>query len=101
MTHHIISLGAGLQSTTMLLMACHAELTPKPSAAIFADTGWEREQTYKTVDFLTAYAANYDIPVITVQAGNIREESLHPEALQASPSAFHRRRRHATEAMHL
>lgn len=35
---HGISLGAGVQSSTMALMAAHGELTPMPDAAIFADT---------------------------------------------------------------
>ena len=36
---NILSLGAGVQSTTMALMAKHGELTPMPDYAIFADTG--------------------------------------------------------------
>ena len=35
---NIISLGAGVQSSTMALMAAHGELTPQPDYAIFADT---------------------------------------------------------------
>jgi hypothetical protein len=38
---HVISLGAGVQSTTMALMAAHGEITPMPDCAIFADTGAE------------------------------------------------------------
>ena len=36
----ILSLGAGVQSSTMALMAEHGELET-PDCAIFADTGWE------------------------------------------------------------
>lgn len=35
-----LSLGAGVQSTTMALMAAHGEIGPMPDCAIFADTGW-------------------------------------------------------------
>jgi hypothetical protein len=35
----ILSLGAGVQSTTLLLMALHGELEQIPNCAIFADTG--------------------------------------------------------------
>lgn len=35
---NIISLGAGVQSTTMALMAAHGEIEPMPDCAIFADT---------------------------------------------------------------
>ncbi|MEM8488288.1 MAG: hypothetical protein AAF564_22255 [Bacteroidota bacterium] len=45
----IISLGAGVQSTTMALMAAHGELTPMPDCAIFADTGAEPDYVYQTV----------------------------------------------------
>ncbi len=38
---HIISLGAGVQSSTMALMAAAGEITPMPVAAVFADTGDE------------------------------------------------------------
>ena len=36
----ILSLGAGVQSTVLALMACDGTL-PGLDAAIFADTGWE------------------------------------------------------------
>ena len=36
----ILSLGAGVQSTTLALMAAHGEVEA-PDCAIFADTGWE------------------------------------------------------------
>lgn len=44
---HIISLGAGVQSSTMALMAAHGEITPMPVAAIFADTGDEPQAVYQ------------------------------------------------------
>ena len=44
---NIISLGAGVQSSTMALMAAHGEITPMPDGAIFADTGWEPQVVYE------------------------------------------------------
>jgi len=41
----ILSLGAGVQSTAMILMAARGALAPMPDCAIFADTepqGWAR-----------------------------------------------------------
>jgi hypothetical protein len=35
----ILSLGAGVQSTTLALMAAHGEIGPMPDCAIFADAG--------------------------------------------------------------
>ena len=47
----IISLGAGVQSTTLALLAHHKEIEP-PDYAVFADTGWEPEAVYKHLDWL-------------------------------------------------
>lgn len=48
----VISLGAGVQSTTMALMAAHCEIGPMPDCAIFADTGWEPAHVYQHLDWL-------------------------------------------------
>lgn len=49
---HIISLGAGVQSSTMALMAAAGEITPMPAAAIFADTASEPRKVYEWLDWL-------------------------------------------------
>jgi len=41
----VLSLGAGIQSSTVLLMSLAGEL-PRLDAAIFADTGWEPAAVY-------------------------------------------------------
>jgi 3'-phosphoadenosine 5'-phosphosulfate sulfotransferase (PAPS reductase)/FAD synthetase len=44
----VISLGAGVQSTTLLLLAHRGELPGGPvDYAIFADTGWEPAGVYR------------------------------------------------------
>ena len=48
----ILSLGAGVQSSTLALMAAAGEITPMPDIAIFADTGWESAVVYKWLAFL-------------------------------------------------
>ena len=50
---HIISLGAGVQSSTMALMAAHGEITPMPTCAVFADTGDEPSEVYEWLAWLT------------------------------------------------
>lgn len=50
---HILSLGAGVQSSCMALMAAHGELSPMPIAAVFADTGDEPRAVYEWLDWLT------------------------------------------------
>jgi hypothetical protein len=49
---HIISLGAGVQSSTMALMAAHGEITPMPKCAIFADTQAEPQSVYRWLEWL-------------------------------------------------
>jgi hypothetical protein len=49
---NIISLGAGVQSSTMALMAAHGEITPMPDCAIFADTGDEPDAVYTWLNWL-------------------------------------------------
>ena len=49
---HILSLGAGVQSSTMALMAKHGEITPMPECAIFSDTGAEPQSVYDYLDWL-------------------------------------------------
>ncbi len=68
---HIISLGAGVQSSAMALMAANGEITPMPQLAIFADTGWESEQTYQWLHWLEK---QLPYPVVKVSAGNIRND---------------------------
>lgn len=67
----IISLGAGVQSSTMALMAAHGEITPMPDAAIFADTGAEPKLVYEWLDWLEQ---QLPFPVHRVSAGNIRDD---------------------------
>jgi hypothetical protein len=69
----VISLGAGVQSTTMALMAAHGEITPMPDCAIFADTGWEPKAVY---DHLDALKEMLPFPVHVVSAGDLRADAL-------------------------
>jgi hypothetical protein len=48
----VISLGAGVQSTTLVLMAAHGEIGPMPDCAIFADTGEEPDAIYDHLRWL-------------------------------------------------
>jgi hypothetical protein len=55
-TMRLLSLGAGVQSTTLLLMALDGTL-PGLDYAIFADTGWEPQRVYDHLGLITAKAA--------------------------------------------
>jgi len=71
----ILSLGAGVQSSVMALMAAHGEITPMPDAAIFADTGWEPAAVYEHLSWLETVLHNH-FPVYRVSKGNIREDAI-------------------------
>ena len=71
--NHIISLGAGVQSSTMALMAAHGEITPMPTAAIFADTQSEPQSVYQWLNWLEQ---QLPFPVIKVTKGNLLEYAV-------------------------
>jgi hypothetical protein len=79
---HIISLGAGVQSTTMALMAAHGEITPMPDCAIFADTQWEPRTVYEHLRWLMSPNV-LPFPVHIVTAGNIRADLLRRHSERA------------------
>jgi 3'-phosphoadenosine 5'-phosphosulfate sulfotransferase (PAPS reductase)/FAD synthetase len=87
-TLRILSLGAGVQSTTVLMLAAEGRL-PKLDAAIFADTGWEPAAVYTHFDRLVREVAQpAGIPVYRVSEGNIRADALDPEHRFASMPLF-------------
>lgn len=63
---HIISLGAGVQSSTMALMAARGEITPMPTVAIFADTGAEPA---RVMEYLAWLETQLPFPVHRVMKG--------------------------------
>lgn len=71
----VLSLGAGVQSTTLLLMAIEGEIE-RPDHAIYADTQWEPQAVYRHLDWLEARAAEVGIPIERVTAGDIRADML-------------------------
>ncbi len=73
-TRVVISLGAGVQSTVMALMAEKGIIGPKPDAAIFADTGWEPEGVYEHLAWLETQLS---FPVHRVNRGNIRSDAVN------------------------
>lgn len=74
----ILSLGGGVQSSTLFLMALHGEFGEDiPEIAIFADTQWEQKHVLAQVDFLqNVRVPGRHIPIHVVTAGNVREASV-------------------------
>lgn len=48
----VISLGGGVQSSVMALMAAEGAIKPMPDFAVFADTGWEPAGVYRHLHWL-------------------------------------------------
>lgn len=68
----ILSLCAGVQSSTLALMAEHGEIE-RPDCAIFADTQSEPDQVMEWLDFLEN---KLSFPVYRVTKGNLYKDSL-------------------------
>lgn len=79
-----LSLGAGVQSTTLALLA-EEGILPRPDVAIFADTGWEPADVYAHLDRLEAALS---FPVLRVSNGNLRQDAIDPAHRYASVPYF-------------
>ena len=69
----VISLGVGVQSSTMLLMAAKGEL-PNVDCAIFADTGYEPKSVYNYLNLLKKIVK---FPIYQVSKGNIKDDIIN------------------------
>ena len=69
----VISLGGGVQSSVMALMASDGAFGAHPDCAIFADTHWEPPSIYSHLDWL---AERFSFPLYMVDNGrNLREDA--------------------------
>ena len=82
---HIINLGAGVQSSTMALMAAKGEITPMPDCAIFADTQAEPDSVYEWLEWLEK---ELPFPVYRVTKGSLTEKSLTPAIATAKAKNY-------------
>lgn len=69
----VLSLGGGVQSSTLAEMACDGTLGPL-RAIVFADTGGELPETYNHLDYLRGRAEQAGIEFLHVTAGNLRTD---------------------------
>lgn len=73
---NILSLGAGVQSSTVLLMSCRGIL-PRLDGAIFADVGWEPPAVYAYINaVLKPEAEKAGIPIHVCSKGDLRADAL-------------------------
>tara|TARA_R110000772_G_scaffold268553_1_gene396072 strand:+ start:65 stop:955 length:891 start_codon:yes stop_codon:yes gene_type:complete len=70
--YNVLSLGAGVQSSALALMAAHGEITPTPDFAVFADVGAEPTEVYEWLETLKELiaAAPHPFPIYTVKKEN-------------------------------
>lgn len=71
----ILSLGAGVQSSCLALMAAAGEVTPMPNAAIFADTGDEPAAVYEWLKWLVLQLP-FPVHIVKRPGGTLAEETL-------------------------
>lgn len=69
----VLALGAGVQSSTLYLLASEGKLQPKPDLAIFADTQAEPPWVYEQLAYLERVGS---IPIHRVTVGSL-EEAVH------------------------
>lgn len=79
----VLSLGAGVQSTTLLLMMLKGEIE-KADHVIFADTMWEPNNVYEHLEYLKTLIAGSGMEFHMVSKGNIRNDFLDDGARFAS-----------------
>ena len=72
----ILSLGAGVQSTALYLMAIEGEFKTPPTQAIFADTQWEPAEVYRHLDNLEKIGGDV-LPIHRVTVGNLKQDVLN------------------------
>lgn len=72
-----LALGAGVQSSTVLMLTLAGELPPV-AAAIFADTGWEPPAVYAHLAAMEARCADAGLPLVRVKDGDIRDFTRKP-----------------------
>ena len=69
----VISLGGGVQSSVMALMAGEGAFDRTPDCAVFADTHWEPPSIYAHLDWL---ASRLRFPLHVVDNGRSRREDV-------------------------
>jgi len=81
----LLSLGAGVQSSTMALMAACGELSPTPHAAIFADTQGEPREVYEWLSWLER---QLPFPVVRVTSGDLAKLSVIPKVTRDGQRSY-------------
>ncbi len=68
---HVLSLGAGRQSTALYCMIADGEITIPLNAAVFSDTQEEEDHVYRHLDWLRSIGGP---PIVTVTVGKLGDD---------------------------
>ena len=107
-TLRVVSFGAGVQSTVMLLRGLMGDFGPRPDLAIFADTMFEPKSVYHHLDWVSGEVArltNGQTPIHVVSKGNIKTDHLaglnsSGQQFTSMPTLHGWRRGYGATAMH-
>jgi len=81
---YVLSLGAGVQSSAMLVAYLNSELKPMPDFAVFADTQVEPDEVYQWLAKLKELSAGR-IEIIQATRGNLCEDHLEMKRSASIP----------------
>lgn len=81
-----LSLGVGVQSSTLAFMADRGEITPMPKAAIFGDTQWEPAKVNDWFAYLRSNIRNF--PVLGATQGNLGKDCLRVRRSKRSGKVY-------------
>lgn len=84
----VLSLGGGVQSTTLLRMILAGEFADPPTCAVFADTQWEPSAVYAHLWKLAEECAAVGFPLYVVATSSLRDDALDPAHRVASMPFF-------------
>ena len=73
-SHRVVSLGGGVQSTVLALLSAKTDVLPTADAAVFADTGSEHPHTYEHLDWLGEEIGEF--PILKVGSGRRLADDL-------------------------
>jgi hypothetical protein len=84
MPYKVFNFGAGVQSTTLLLLMREKRM-PRPHIAVFSDVGWEPPAVYKHLEWSKTIFEEMEIPLHIVSKGtSIRDDHTnHTRGLKA------------------
>jgi len=71
----VLSFGAGVQSTTLLMMSLAGELPPL-DAVVFADTGWEPRAVYAHLEKCWSLCESAGVEFVRVSRGSLRADTF-------------------------